>query len=135
MHITSAAPLFHRPVRLVFALLLLGLSLPLLAAPSNKWRIEADGRSKVDGQVEFAFTPEGGGAIPLVVDIPARTRENDAARLIRDAVRSQFGEAVYHAEIDDGEDVLVKAKGDTPDFDLSIVRNTAAGLKIELDRE
>ena len=38
-------------------------------------------------------------------------------------------------ETDDGEDVLVKKRGGTPDFEIIVVRNTAEGLRISLDRE
>ena len=55
--------------------------------------------------------------------------------LIRTAISERFGEEVYATEIDDGEDVLVKANGSTPDFDLVLVRNTAEGLEIDLERE
>lgn len=113
---------------------LLAMAVYALASPSNKWRIQASGDSRGGGEVELSFTQRGGPATTLTVAIPARTGENQAARLIRDAIRGQFG-AVYHAEVDDGEDVLVKAAGGTPDFDLVIVRNTATGLRLNLDRE
>ena len=47
--------------------------------------------------------------------------------MIRDALRAKFGKDVYTSEVDDGEDVLVKARGSTPDFDLVVARNTAEG--------
>jgi hypothetical protein len=116
-------------------LLLLAVSSWALAAPSNKWRAAMDGRAKVDGEIELSFVPEGGVASSVVVAIPKGTSENGAARITRDALRKHFGKDVYHVEIDDGEDVLVKKRGSTPDFDLAVVRNTADGLKVRLKRE
>lgn len=115
--------------------LMLAVSSWALAAPSNKWRVAMDGRAKVDGEIELSFAPEGGVASSVVVAIPKGTSENGAARITRDALREKFGKDVYHVEIDDGEDVLVKKRGSTPDFDLVVVRNTAEGLKVRLKRE
>ncbi|MGQ4583606.1 hypothetical protein [Lysobacter sp. F60174L2] len=116
-------------------LLMLVVSLSALAKPSNKWRIEMDGRAKVDGEIELSIVPEGGVATNVVVVIPEGTSENSAARIIRDVLRKTFGKDVYHVEVDDGEDVLVKKRGSTPRFDLIVVRNTADGLRSHLQRE
>lgn len=119
----------------VFALALaLALSAGALANPSNKWRIEMDGRAKVDGEIEFSVTPSGATPTSVVVAIPKGTSENTAARIVRDTFLQTFGD-VYHVETDDGEDVLVKTHGSTPHFELVVVRNTADGLKVDLDRE
>ena len=106
-----------------------------LASPSNKWRIQLGGKAKVDGEIELSFTPKGGAATSVVIPVPAGTHENAAARLVRDAVKAQFGKDVYKVETDDGEDVLVKKRGGTPDFEIIVVRNIAEGLRISLDRE
>lgn len=120
----------------LLALFLLLLPLAALAdGPSNKWRIQLNHSAKVDGEVELAFTPKGATATSVVVKIPAGTHENQAARLIRDAIRAQFGKSVYKTEIDDGEDVLVKTRGSTPNVEIVVVRNTAEGLGVNLDRE
>ena len=74
-------------------------------------------------------------ASSVVVAVPGGTHENTAARLVRDAIRAHFGKDVYKVETDDGEDVLVKKRGKTPDFEIVVVRNTAEGLRISLDRE
>ena len=126
------------PIRLFRLLLLVSLLLSLPAwadGPSNKWRIQLNHAAKVSGEVELAFTPEGAAATSLVVPIPAGTHENQAARLIRDAIRARFGKSVYKTELDDGEDVLLKVRGSTPKVELVVVRNTAEGLTVTLDRE
>ncbi|WP_144409206.1 hypothetical protein [Pseudoxanthomonas suwonensis] len=120
---------------LALSILALAFSFGALAKPSNKWRVEMDGRAKVDGEIELSVVPEGGAPSSVVVTIPRGTSENSAARLVRDTLRNTFGKDVYHVEVDDGEDVLVKVRGSTPDFDLIVVRNTADGLKVRLQRE
>lgn len=117
------------------AVLALAVAAGAVANPSNKWRVEMDGRAKVDGEIELSFVPEGGAPSNVVVAIPRGTRENSAARITRDALRQNFGKDVYHVEVDDGEDVLVKKHGSTPNFDMIVVRNTADGLRIHLQRE
>ncbi|MCD9086998.1 hypothetical protein [Stenotrophomonas sp. SY1] len=120
---------------------LLVVATALIAMPSqasnasNKWRIAVDHAAKIDGEVEFSFVPEGGTASSLVVPIPSGTHENQAAHLIRDAIRNRYGRDVYHVELDDGEDVLVKVRHHIPDVEIILVRNTAEGLSFHLSRE
>ncbi|MES5814870.1 hypothetical protein [Pseudoxanthomonas sp. Soil82] len=116
-------------------LALLALAFAAGASPSNKWRMQFSGHAKVDGEIELSFTPKGGTATSVVVAVPKGTGENAAARLTRDTVKKTFGKEVYNVETDDGEDVLVKKRGSTPDFELVVVRNTADGLRLSLDRE
>lgn len=130
----NRSPFATAAARLGIFLLLAAVAVSASASPSNKWRIEFDGKSRVDGEIELSVTPKHGAATSLVVAIPARTGENEVARQVRDAFRQTFGD-VYHAEIDDGEDVLVKAKGSTPDFEVVVVRNTVGGIRIDLERE
>ena len=116
-------------------LLAFAVAFGALASPSNKWRVQLGGSADVDGEIELAFTPEGGIASSVVVAVPGGTHENTAARLVRDAIRAHFGKDVYKVETDDGEDVLVKKRGRTPDFEIVVVRNTADGLRVSLDKE
>lgn len=114
---------------------LLAMAPIALGEPSNKWRIAVNHKADVAGELEFSLTPEGAAPTRLVVTIPAGTHENQAAHLIRDAIRSQYGRSPYKTEIDDGEDVLIKVRGRAPDIDLVLVRNTAQGLSLHLSRE
>lgn len=120
---------------LLMALAIVSAAGAAFASPSNKWRLVVDGSTKLGGEVELALTPKGGEAISLVVPIAAHTSENSAASLVRKAFVAKFGKKDYKVEIDDGEDVLVKAKGGTGDFELVVVRNTAEGLSFKLRRE
>jgi len=123
---------FARPTLLLVSL---GLSAAAFAEPSNKWRIEVDESAASAGVVELSYAPVGAPASAVAVTIPAGTNEDAAALLIRGAIDEQFGAGVYATEIDDGEDVLIKTHGSTPNFDLVLVRNTATGLELDLERE
>jgi hypothetical protein len=116
-------------------LLALCVSAPALAEPSNKWRLEVDDAARTAGEVELSFAPVGAPASAVTIAIPAGTNEDAAALLIRAAIDERFGVGVYATEIDDGEDVLIKTHGSTPNFDLVLVRNTATGLELDLERE
>ena len=120
---------------LTVLLLALAVAFAAVAAPSNKWRVQLGGKAKVDGEIELSFTPKGGTASSVVIAVPGGTHENAAARLVRDTLKAHFGKDVYKIETDDGEDVLVKKRGKTPDFEIVVVRNTVDGLRLNLDRE
>ncbi|WP_162410863.1 hypothetical protein [Pseudoxanthomonas daejeonensis] len=120
---------------LAMSVLMLGVVFVALASPSNKWRLQFSGHAKVDGEIELSFTPKDGTATSVVVAVPKGTGENAAARLARDTIKQAFGKGVYNVETDDGEDVLVKKRGSTPSFEVIVVRNTADGLRLGLDKE
>lgn len=102
--------------------------------PSNKWRIKFDERAKSDGTVSFLIWPRDG--VPLQVDVPVveGQSENRIAASARDSLRVALGKG-FHVEIDDGEDVLVKARHGTPDFGVQLLGNTARDVDITLRRE
>lgn len=104
------------------------------AQPSNKWRIEVSSDADSDGVLVFQVLPTGRRPVDVTVHIPQDAGENHVARLIRDSMSVQLGRG-YAVEVDDGEDVLVKRRGDTPDFDLILKEMSVTGLRIELDRE
>jgi hypothetical protein len=125
---------FFRIITRRLALALALLACVAWASPSNKWRLQLDGAADTSGTVVLRLSPEDGADIDVEVAIPAGTHENAAARLIRDAIRAEVGKQ-YRAEVDDGEDVLVKRRSGQPDLAITVTTNTAEGLRISLDRE
>jgi len=105
------------------------------ARPSNKWRIQCSEGAKSDGVIVFHLQPEGGVVQVIEVSVTRGTGENAVARRIRDVFREQLSPQHYHVEIDDGEDVLVKKKGNTPNFDLRVESNSVKAVRINVDRE
>jgi hypothetical protein len=121
------------------ALVLAVLSFAVVAAlaatkPSNKWRIEFDGKADNAGTIAFRIVPPQGDPQEVSVTIPEKTSENEVAGLVRDQLKTALGEA-YHVERDDWEDVLVKVKGKTPDFGLELASTSVTGIRIKLKRE
>ena len=121
-------------LRPLLALALLAASLPSLALDSNKWRLQCSGGANADGVITLRITPKGGAPTEVAVAIKDRAAENAVARAIRDALKAQVGDR-YTAEIDDGEDVLVKKRGRQPDFEIAVVSNTVKGVHVTRDRE
>lgn len=121
-----------------FAMVLLTIwalaALPAWAA-SNKYRIQVSEGARSDGEIVFAFSPEGVAAFEIAVPIAKGTGENSVARKIRDVLRAKLDAKAFSVEVDDGEDVLVKKKSGQPDFGLKIVSNSVKAVRINLDRE
>lgn len=118
----------------VLAMLLVLASASALAVPSNKWRLEVSGGASSDGEIVLAVKPEAGLAAEVVVPIGRADSENQVAAKIADALDAAAG-ADYAVERDDGEDVLVKRRAGAGLFEVTLVRNTVAGVRIAFDPE
>ncbi|KRG69819.1 hypothetical protein ABB29_08475 [Pseudoxanthomonas dokdonensis] len=119
---------------LAFGLACLLAATAAWAKPSNKWRLEVSEGANSDGVIVVEIVPEGGTATDISIQIKDGTGENHVARVIKDALEQQLGKG-YHVEVDDGEDVLVKAKSGTPHFDMVIKQQTVTGVRLHLQRE
>lgn len=102
--------------------------------PVSKWRIEFNHTTDNDGAVTFRIAPDGGQPIDVETKIPKGTGENHAARIVKDSLKASLGDA-YHVEVDDGEDVLVKRRGKTPKFIVTMVSTSLTGLTIEVEKD
>jgi hypothetical protein len=86
---------------------------------------------QVDGEIVFRVTPQGGEAVEIAVQIETGTGENAVARRIRDAFRQQLvGD--YKIKTDDGEEVTIRARGETPDFTIELVSNSVQRTSIDI---
>jgi len=108
---------------------------PDLSDYSNKWRLECSGGADSDGRVVLHITPKGESHQEVTVAIAKGTGENAVARAIRDALKAQLDSKRFHVEVDDGEDVLIKKRGRTPDIALRVAENTVAGVRLNPDKE
>jgi|SRR5262249_52454369 len=120
----------HCAMAVALGLLAMGVG----AEPSNKWRVECDNSADNDGVIILRISPVGGTPIDVETKIPAKSGENKVAQLLRDSLRASLGKG-YKVEVDDGEDVLIKKKGKTPDFDLALVSSSVTGVTLKFDRE
>ena len=102
---------------------------------SNKWRIEVSEGANSDGVILFNVTPKGGTAQEVSVTVKDGASENHVARVIRDAFEKQLDSRKFGAEVDDGEDVLVKKHHSEPDFALQLVSSTVKGVRLNIEKE
>ena len=110
-------------------------SLPPPTSFSNKWRMEISGSSKSAGSIVLRITPKDGESIISETAIADKTGENDVAKTLVKSLKAQLDKKKFHVERDDGEDVLVKKKGRTPDFALELVSSSVAHTRIHLEKE
>ena len=104
------------------------------AEPSNKWRIEFDHSTDVDGEITFRIAPLGGAPIDVTTQIPKGKSENQVAQLVKKSLKASLGKG-YKVEVDDFEDVLIKKSGKTPKFEVSMLNSSLTGITVNLKRE
>jgi hypothetical protein len=102
---------------------------------SNKWRIEVKEGANNDGVLRFRMTPKDGAAVEIAVKVKDGRSENGVAQDVKTAFKAAVDTSRYHVEGDDGEDVLVKAKGKGADFALELLEDNIKGTRIDLERE
>lgn len=106
-----------------------------LAAPSNEWTLELQGRSKVAGEVVLSLTPPDGTATRVTIPIPAATNHEAAAVMFSNVMSERLGAGTYLVQTDGIDDVKVTSVDRAGSFDMAIERNTTDGLSVELDRD
>jgi hypothetical protein len=102
---------------------------------SNKWRISCSEGANNDGTVVFRITPKGEAATDVTVNIKNGRSENGVAQDISKTMQTALDKKRFHVEVDDGEDVLVKKRGSTPDFALVLVESTVKGPRFSIRKE
>ena len=104
--------------------------------PSSKLRgIKVIHNAKSDGTIVFRVSPKDQLSIDVTIQIKKGTNENRVAVEIREAFQAQLPKDGYHIQRDDFEDVLVKKRGDTPNFGLELVSNNVENVSIKLHKE
>ena len=129
-------------IRNIFLIISFLLVLPSLALAddhwSDDWKVTVGGKAKSRGVIGFKLTFEPGDQgetrNPVTVDapIPEKAGENDVADMIANAFRATLGDDDFKIDVSWGENVKIKAKGETPDFLLEITGNTVQGVSLEV---
>lgn len=101
---------------------------------SNKWRIKMNGHTRDGGTLVFRVAETGAEPKEVSVEIPKGTSENSAAEKSVKALKAALGKG-FHVERDDWEDVLIKKRGKTRDFGVTLVSSSVAGLDVSFHRE
>ena len=83
----------------------------------------------------FHVTPKNGETTVVRVTVKDGTGENRVAKTIRDAFEVQLPRDLYHIEVDDGEQVLVKKKGGAANFALTWESSTVKHTSIKIGKE
>ena len=101
---------------------------------SNKWRLEFSGAAESAGEIVLEIVPRGEAPVLVRAVIERNDGENRVARKVKTAIDRQAGRWV-DAELDDGEDVLVKRNLFRPRVSVRLVSSTVKDVRINFDRE
>jgi len=104
------------------------------AKPSGSWRLTFDSQTEVDGVIGLRIAPIEGTPIEVEVKIPARTTENKVADLVSDALKKALGSKNFRVGVDDGESVVIKKRGKTKNFEVTMLSAPISGLGVKLKR-
>jgi hypothetical protein len=128
------ATAFRRTLAVLAAAGLACLSATAYAKPSGNWRIEFNSRADNDGVIVLRIAPVEGGGDPIDVEtkVPKGTSENNVADLVSASLKATLGSKNYRIGTDDGEDVVIKTRGKTKKFELTMVSTTLTGLEIKV---
>jgi len=135
MNRSLAAPSWLHRGLVLLALCL--LAFPGIAADeplSNKWRLQFSGAAESAGEIVLRIAPKGRQPLDVRVQIERNDGENRVARKVKTAIDRQAGRWV-DAELDDGEDVLVKRSLFQPRLNVRVMSNTVKAVRINFDRE
>ena len=115
-----------RSVALALAVLALAIgTAAAIGKVADNWRLQVSGGSWNGGTIVMHFVEADAVITEVIITIPKFTGENKIARLIRDQLKKSLPKDKFKVEVDDAEDVLVKARGGTKPFEIRIVSNTA----------
>jgi len=127
---------------IALTMLLIGFSTTSLAMAddhwADDWKIEVRGRADSAGTISFALTFEPGedgtAADPVSIDVlvPDDSKDNDIAETIANNFEAVLGDENFKVNQSRGENVTVKAKKDTADFELTMTSSNVQGISIAI---
>jgi hypothetical protein len=130
------AAVIHRTLATVALAALLCLAAATAQAkPAGNWRVTFDGRTDVEGVIGLRVAPLEGTPIDVEVRIPANTSENQVADLVSDGLKKTLGTKAFRVGVDDGESVIVKKRGKTKKFELTMLTPPISGLGVKIGRD
>lgn len=105
-----------------------------VANESNKWRLQFSGAAESSGLLVFEIVVQGQPSMQIEVAIEGNDGENRIARKVKNAIQHQAKDWVK-AELDDGEDVLIKRRLGKPPVFIMLLSNTVEDVRLRLDKE
>jgi len=106
---------------------------------SDDWKITYMGKAKSTGKISFQLTFEAGedgtAVDPVTIDVLVsdKATDNEIAELTTNNIGAVLGEDGFKISQSWGENVVVKARGDTPDFSLELVNSSVQGISIVIN--
>lgn len=120
-------------IAIIAIVLTFSMTAPAFASQSNKWRLQFSGAAESAGEMVLEIVPSGRAPVRVTVLIERNDGENRVARKVKTAIDRQAGKWV-DAELDDGEDVLVK-RHFFRRFSIVLVSSTVKDVRINFDHE
>lgn len=105
-----------------------------LERKENKWRLQFSGAAESAGEIVLAVRETGGKSFEVVVAIEGNDGENRVSSKVRRALDKALPWG-WRVERDDGEDVLVKRRWFQSRFEITQLRSTVKGVRINFDQE
>ena len=105
------------------------------AKPSGSWRIEFNHVTDNDGSITLRIAPLEATPIDVETKVPAKTSENSVAQLLSDSLKATLGTKNFRIGVDDGESVIIKKRGKTKNFEVTIVNNSMTGIEVSVKRQ
>jgi hypothetical protein len=102
------------------------------ADTSGNWRIRFNHHADNDGILVLRIVSHEGTPTDVEIKIPEKTSENAVADLVSASLKSTLGTKNFRIGVDDGESVIVRKRGKTKNFEVSMVSTTLTGLEITI---
>jgi len=106
---------------------------------SDDWKITYMGKAKSTGTISFLLTfqaaEEGMVADQVTIDVMVsdKATDNEIAELTTNNFAAVLGEDNFKISQSWGENVIVKARGDTPDLSLELISSSVQGISIVIN--
>jgi hypothetical protein len=108
---------------------------PRSRRPSNQWQLVFSETAQSEGSIDFLVSPVGGAPITVSVPVALNQTDADIAAAAARSFAATLGDR-YEVDKDWGAEIHVaKADRKQPDFSLTLVRLSAQGVRVDLDRE
>ena len=105
------------------------------AKPASSWRIEFNHVTDNDGSITLRIAALEATPIDVETKVPAKTTENSVAKLVSDSLKAALGTKNFRIGVDDGESVIIKKRGKTKNFEVTIVNNSMTGIEVSVKRD
>ena len=101
-------------------------------APDGKWRVDFNGKSASEGEMQFRVVPHEGEPLLVTVKIRQARAQIYIAQDVREAFKDQLPKERFRAEIVAGERLVVKAHSGEQPFVLELVSSSVTGTHIHI---